>query len=233
MPMPGTPAPSPQASPPPAKQKKQQYQTDPNKPFIFPYSRSSAASAGPSGGTDAQGPTSLVPFAIAEADKLYQRHMYVSLGTYQMWEAREELMREERGLGRAGLIGLDPVPGADEEEAEMAALSRQWKYEEEEQQCFAKGDKEGAAKAKDKLLAAKRLHRVDIVYVSADCACSFGRRAWQADHSGDTALNPADHAKLRDRASQAAAGDSHGARGYRCWWSRCRRSVAGQGAASA
>ena len=40
----------------------------------------------------------LVPFAIDEADKLYQRHMYVSLELWQMWKTREECMAHESGL---------------------------------------------------------------------------------------------------------------------------------------
>lgn len=63
-PLPGTPAPTPPASPaPPPRPKRQQYQTDQNKPYIFPYSRS----MGPGH------PSYLVPYAIAEADNLYHR----------------------------------------------------------------------------------------------------------------------------------------------------------------
>ncbi|KAG2135962.1 hypothetical protein DEU56DRAFT_980918 [Suillus clintonianus] len=39
-----------------------------------------------------------VPFAIDEADKLYNRHMYVSLSLWQMWKTREECMTAESGL---------------------------------------------------------------------------------------------------------------------------------------
>jgi hypothetical protein len=81
---PATPAPSPPPSP---KPKKQQYQTDQNRPFLFPFSRSRF-------GRDAK----LVPFAIDEADKLYNKHMYVSLSIWQMWRAREECMSAESGL---------------------------------------------------------------------------------------------------------------------------------------
>ena len=81
-PMPATPAPSPPPSP---KPKKQQFQTDQTRPFLFPFSRR--------GG-------SLVPFAIDEADKLYHKHMYVSLSLWQMWRTREECMTRESGLER-------------------------------------------------------------------------------------------------------------------------------------
>ncbi|KAI0324956.1 N1221-domain-containing protein [Cubamyces sp. BRFM 1775] len=85
MPQPATPAPSPPPSP---KPKKQQFQTDQNRPFLFPFSRTNI------GYNDAR----LVPFAIDEADKLYAKHMYVSLSLWQMWKTREECMTVESGL---------------------------------------------------------------------------------------------------------------------------------------
>jgi hypothetical protein len=84
-PQPATPAPTPPPSP---KPKKQQYQTDQGRPFLFPFARNQ-------GGRNAQ---RLVPFAIDEADKLYNRHMYVSLALAQMWKTREECMTKESGL---------------------------------------------------------------------------------------------------------------------------------------
>ncbi|OBZ70163.1 Striatin-interacting protein 1 [Grifola frondosa] len=77
------------------KPKKQQFQTDQNRPFLFPFSRSRV------GYKDAR----LVPFAIDEADKLYARHMYVSLSLWQMWKTREECMTAESGL--------DFMPGSE------------------------------------------------------------------------------------------------------------------------
>ncbi|KAK0453809.1 hypothetical protein EV421DRAFT_1700823 [Armillaria borealis] len=94
IPQPATPAPS----PPPAvgpKPKKQQYQTDQNRPFLFPFSKSQSKDA------------RLVPFAIDEADKLYSRHMYVSLSLTQMWRTREDCMTFESGL--------DHMPGSEGE----------------------------------------------------------------------------------------------------------------------
>ncbi|WVQ99208.1 hypothetical protein IAU59_006340 [Kwoniella sp. CBS 9459] len=152
-PLPGTPAPSPPPSPAP-KPKKQQYQTDPTRPFVFPYSRSNASA-----------PSSLVPFAISEADKLYHRHEYISLGLYQMWQAREECMREERGLGKSGLLGLSTSTWDDEEDEEAEeAMMRDWKYEQEEMDAQVQGNKEGARVAREKRAAARRLHRVEIIY---------------------------------------------------------------------
>jgi len=80
--------PTPVPTPPPAgpKPKKLQYQTDQGRPFLFPFSKTQ--------GRDAR----LVPFAIDEADKLYNKHMYVSLSLYQMWKTREDCMTFESGL---------------------------------------------------------------------------------------------------------------------------------------
>ena len=86
IPQPATPAPSP--PPPSPKPKKQQFQTDQSRPFLFPFSRSRI------GYNDAR----LVPFAIDEADRLYAKHMYVSLSLWQMWRTREECMTVESGL---------------------------------------------------------------------------------------------------------------------------------------
>lgn len=87
-PQPATPAPSP-PPPPSPKPKKQQYQTDQTRPFLFPFSKSQF-------GKDPR----LVPFAIDEADKLYNKHMYISLALAQMWRTREDCMTAESGLER-------------------------------------------------------------------------------------------------------------------------------------
>jgi len=47
----------------------------------------------------------LIPFAIDEADRLYNKHMYVSLSLAQMWRTREDCMTVESGLDR--LPGVD------------------------------------------------------------------------------------------------------------------------------
>jgi hypothetical protein len=84
---PSTPAPSPPPQPPQqqpgGKPKKQQYQTDQGRPFLFPFSRSENGK---------------IPYAIDEADKLYNRHMHVSLALLQMWQTREDCMTVESGL---------------------------------------------------------------------------------------------------------------------------------------
>jgi len=47
----------------------------------------------------------MVPFAIDEAERLYNRHMYVSVSLAQMWKTREDCMKAESGLDR--------IPGGD------------------------------------------------------------------------------------------------------------------------
>ncbi|KAJ7228927.1 hypothetical protein GGX14DRAFT_615927, partial [Mycena pura] len=91
VPQPATPAPTPPPSP---KPKKQQYQTDQSRPFLFPFSRNRVDK-------DAR----LVPFAVDEADRLYNRHMYVSHALWQMWRTREDCMKAESGL--------DHIPGSE------------------------------------------------------------------------------------------------------------------------
>ncbi|EPT03705.1 hypothetical protein FOMPIDRAFT_1022279 [Fomitopsis schrenkii] len=95
IPQPATPAPSP--PPPSPKPKKQQFQTDQSRPFLFPFSRSQMRYNG----------SRLVPYAIDEADKLYAKHMYVSLSLWQMWRTREECMTSESGLER--MPGSEPL----------------------------------------------------------------------------------------------------------------------------
>lgn len=99
-PMASTPAPSPPPSP---KPKKQQYQTDQTKPFVLPFSARAPI------------PKSLVPYAISEADDLYGRHMYVSLGLFQTWRTREDFILDESGLKE--------MPGDKEEDARMKRWS--------------------------------------------------------------------------------------------------------------
>ncbi|TFK74417.1 hypothetical protein BDN72DRAFT_812821 [Pluteus cervinus] len=111
---PATPAPSP--PPPPPRPKKQQYQTDQTRPFLFPFSKSSTSRFG---GKDAK----LVPFAIDEADRLYNRHMYVSLSLAQMWRTREDCINSESGLEYgSGAGGSGKGGGVKEFESSTAKL---------------------------------------------------------------------------------------------------------------
>lgn len=161
LPQPGTPAPSPPPTPPPPKPKKQQYQTDQSRPFVFPFSRSDAASGG-----------RLVPFAIDEADKLYGRHMHVTLGLHQMSQIRNELIREESGLSLdKGLIGFSSSEVPDDEydeydDPEWSQYQLQdWKYSEQEEACREQGDDAGAQVAQQAKQSLKRLYRVELLYV--------------------------------------------------------------------
>lgn len=76
-------------------------------------------------------------------------------------------MREERGLGVSGLIGFSKLSmDHDEDEASIEAMKREWQYDEEETACRERGDKEGAKAAREKKTAARRLYRVELIYVS-------------------------------------------------------------------
>ncbi|KAG8721177.1 Factor arrest protein 11 [Ceratobasidium sp. 394] len=94
----GTPAPSPpphmqnpNMGMPNPKQKKLQFQTDQTRPFVFPFSRA----------------TGTVPVSVEEAERLYKKHMHISLALWQMWEVREACWREESGVdGSVALGGL-------------------------------------------------------------------------------------------------------------------------------
>jgi hypothetical protein len=98
------------------KAKKQQYQTDPSRPFVFPFSRYQGGA----------GPQRLVPYAIDEAERLYKQHMHVSLGLYQLWQTREEYLREERGLGKSGLIGFSASTVDEDDEGNEIVDDPAW-----------------------------------------------------------------------------------------------------------
>ncbi|KAI5451374.1 Factor arrest protein 11 [Naganishia albida] len=156
-PQPGTPAPSPPPTP-PMKQKKQQYQTDQSRPFVFPFSRS-----------EMPGPSRMVPFAIDEAEKLYSRHIHISLGLYQLQKTREDYIREESGLGMSGLIGFTTSEFDDDiedagDKAWQDYQAMDWRYEEQEMLAESKGDAFAAKAAKQARASLKRLYRVERVY---------------------------------------------------------------------
>lgn len=106
-----------------------------------------------------------MPYAIAEADKLYHQHAFVPLSLYQIWQTRDDCMREERGMGQGGLIGFDRSDFDDEEETDEPFMLAEWKYEAEEMEHQANGNREGARVAREKKMAAKRLRRTDLIYV--------------------------------------------------------------------
>jgi hypothetical protein len=164
-PLPATPAPS----PPPVKTKKQQFQTDQGRPFLFPFSF-------------IKGSSRLVPYAIDEADKLYLRHMHVSLSLYQMWQTREECIRDESGLtangmhtstnGQAGADGakfIDSELGEDELgnlPADIVKLDKALEAAEATlKNAESLGDRAGQRRAKERRDDLKRLRRVETIYV--------------------------------------------------------------------
>lgn len=167
--LPATPAPSPPPSP---KPKKQMWQTDPARPFVFPFSRS------------AHGVDTMVPYAIDEADKLYKQHAHVSLGLYQLWKEREEFLKEEIGLGSTGILGFGVenakvrVEGTDVEEvpteeavedeilAEFKTRDAELRVKEEEES--KEGNLKEVRAIREKRESLKKLERVEMIYVSPD-----------------------------------------------------------------
>ncbi|KIO13038.1 hypothetical protein M404DRAFT_13101 [Pisolithus tinctorius Marx 270] len=155
-----TPAPSPPPSP---KPKKQQYQTDQNRPFLFPFSRKSRFGLNKD---------RLVPFAIDEADKLYSKHMYVSLSLWQMWRTREECMTAESGLermpGTEGSVEPPRVTPGDPESAEplpdVALLDS--KIAEAEAAIAEAATSSQERKARERKEDLMRLKRVEVIYSS-------------------------------------------------------------------
>lgn len=161
---PMTPAPSPPPSP---KPKKQQWQTDPQRPFIFPFS------------TQAHGPDVLVPYAISEADALYRNHIHVPLSLYQLFQEREDFIRDEIGLGSAGLLGMGIENRShgilldengeeiedDGDEVMREFRIKEWDLREEEEECTRMGDLKAAKQIREKRESLKTLERVEVIYV--------------------------------------------------------------------
>ncbi|KAI9001102.1 N1221-domain-containing protein [Trametes punicea] len=159
IPQPATPAPSPPPSP---KPKKQQFQTDQNRPFLFPFSRTNV------GYNDSR----LVPFAIDEADKLYAKHMYVSLSLWQMWKTREECMTVESGLeylpgsGRPNEPKIPPISPTVEDEAgeklpDVALLdARIAEAEKAMAEAETVADKRRAKERREDLMRLKRVEQI-------------------------------------------------------------------------
>ncbi|KAJ7507480.1 hypothetical protein B0H11DRAFT_2313278 [Mycena galericulata] len=156
VPQPATPAPTP--PPPSPKPKKQQYQTDQSRPFLFPFSRNRFDK-------DAR----LVPFAVDEADKLYNRHMYVSLALAQMWRTREDCMTAESGLehmpGSEGQFEsstfISKDPDAAEPLPDIALLDAKIA---EATKAMEEGDPNEKRKAKERKEDLMRLKRVEQIY---------------------------------------------------------------------
>ncbi len=116
-------------------------------------------------------------------------------------------MREERGLGRSGLIGFSNLHlDDDEDEAGDEAMRRDRRYDEMEMDCSTRGDKEGAKTAREKRAASRRLHRVEIIYVSdasriqltnRKARCRSCRAAWSSSSSSCSRPSPVLGRKIR------------------------------------
>lgn len=76
-----------------------------------------------------------------------------------------------------GLIGFSRLAIGEEEvdEAEEEQMRREWKFEEEEMEAEARGDKEGVKRARERKQASRRLYRVEVIYVSLTIP-SFGKQ---------------------------------------------------------
>ncbi|THV05469.1 hypothetical protein K435DRAFT_647364 [Dendrothele bispora CBS 962.96] len=153
--------PTPVPSPPPAgpRPKKLQYQTDQTRPFLFPFSKHQ--------GRDAR----FVPYAIDEADKLYNKHMYVSLSLYQMWKTREDCMTFESGLEKMPGTGGDFQSSTFDEDTETAEpLPDVALLDEKITEATAALEKAQTAserrKAKERKEDLMRLRRVEQIYSS-------------------------------------------------------------------
>ncbi|KAL4402224.1 Factor arrest protein 11 [Malassezia pachydermatis] len=72
------------AAAPPLKVGRQKFQTDQSRPYVLPFA--SGVSRG-----------SAMPLSMQEAISLYQSHMYVDTGLWQMWCVRQELMDDLYG----------------------------------------------------------------------------------------------------------------------------------------
>lgn len=165
-----TPIPTPPVTP-PMKPKKQQYQTDQTRPFVFPFTRSET--------------TRLVPQAIDEADKLFQKYTHVPLGMYQLKKTRDEYIREESGLGfglggvdSGGLMGIGKSKDVYEDEEDFGGLGRgasddeawttwkveDWKLEEEELEARQAENKSRLKSIRQKRSSLRKLYHVEVIY---------------------------------------------------------------------
>lgn len=177
-PMPATPAPSPPPSP-NMKPKKQQFQTDQNRPFVLPFSRVNWTIG--SGSSGKSGKDRYVPQSIDEAGELYRQNIRISTDLWQTVKVREECIADETGVGEspekmaAEALSLEEriaslnLGGEVEEEEEKAdPLQMLYDYETKLQSdCDALDDASfgEVKKLKQRIQDVKRLHRTEIIYV--------------------------------------------------------------------
>jgi hypothetical protein len=112
----GTPAPSPPPSPAGKATKKQNYQTNQLFPFLYPPLDASSNELGGKGSTSLQ--DSLVgrkwtgtdiPTSILEATELFRSRVRATRALTQMWEARKEYEKYERGWGEGRAPAVDAL----------------------------------------------------------------------------------------------------------------------------
>nr|POE53421.1 factor arrest protein 11 [Quercus suber] len=127
-----TPAPSPPPSPagPGKAGKKQNYQTNQMFPFLYPPLDPSSNQLGGKGSTELQDALvgrqwdgSDIPASILEAAELFAQRMRATRAMKQMWEARVDYMKYERGW-KAGLDGIGDL-GPRGEDFELESKSEQ------------------------------------------------------------------------------------------------------------
>jgi hypothetical protein len=145
-PMPLTPAPSPLPSP-QMKPKKEKWQTDPLRPFIFPFSSALGGRT--------------IPAAIKEADDLFSRHMYIPLGVWQLWREREEFIREDMGVPA---LTLDDE-NATAVKAESDRAKRVEAIRAEAERAKVAGDFKASRKAAERKNNLRKLDYVETIYV--------------------------------------------------------------------
>lgn len=101
----------------------------------------------------------MVPYAIAEADRLYGKHVYISVANLQTLAVRDESMREESGLDRP-TEKQDSFTEASVLDVKISecgkVLNDQYSSEKRPQYL----------RLNQKLEDLRRLKRVDILYVS-------------------------------------------------------------------
>nr|POE93072.1 factor arrest protein 11 [Quercus suber] len=133
-----TPAPSPPPSPagPGKAGKKQNYQTNQMFPFLYPPLDPSSNQLGGKGSTELQDALvgrqwggSDIPASILEAAELFAKRMRATRAMKQMWEARVDYMKYERGW-KAGLDRNDKLDLADDD-AQFQPKSEQSKPAEQ------------------------------------------------------------------------------------------------------
>lgn len=186
---PGTPAPTPPASP-QAKPKKQQFQTDQTRPFVLPFSAANAK-------RNSKGQATYVPKSIDEAAELYKSHLRISTELWQTWKLREEFIADESGAAKLeaqnGVNGDHSVAGlgnrmskltiddgeedeGDEAEGPEGAKGQgqdamhmlkqlEERMRQEQEDARARGDKKGQKRATQRVQDTIRLQRVELLYV--------------------------------------------------------------------